>query len=114
MALFFCKTTYNHVNINICLLTIGSNVSDGFVSPVLTLLCHAVNAVLMTMYIATGSNAKEHLVPRVNQKSRNLGLQDPHFWRNLLKAVVNHRNLKASTWRPVFSKKYKYGLWEQL
>jgi hypothetical protein len=88
--------------------------SDGFASPDPMLFCHAFNAVLMTMYIATGSNAKEHLVPRANQKSRSFGLQDPHFWRALLKAVVNHRSLNTSTWRPVFSKKYKYGLWEQL
>jgi hypothetical protein len=60
-------------------LTIGSNTSDGFVSPVPMLLCHALTAVLMTMYIATGSNAKEHLVPRVNQQSSSFGLQDPHF-----------------------------------
>jgi hypothetical protein len=79
-ALSFIKfTAYNYVNINVSSLTIGSNMSDGFASPVPILFCHALNAVLMTMYIAIGSNTKEHLVPRVNQKSTSFGLQDPHF-----------------------------------
>lgn len=65
--------------VNISSLTRGSKTSDGFVSPVPMLVSHAFSAVLMTMYIAIGSNAKEHLIPRVNQQSRSLGLQDPHF-----------------------------------
>lgn len=102
------------LNVNINWLTKGSNTRDGFVSPVSPPVSHVLTALLMTMYTATGSNAKEHLTPRVNHESTSLGLQDPHFWRDLLKAAVNHRTLKASTCRPVFSKKYRYGLWEQV
>jgi hypothetical protein len=66
-------------NINISSLTRGSKTRDGFVSPLPMFVSHALSAVLTTMYIATGSNAKEHLTPRVNHESRSLGLQDPHF-----------------------------------
>lgn len=64
--------------------------------------------------VATGINKIAIHIPAENHANCSFGRKEPHFWINLLHAVVYQSTRNGFICKPVFCSKLKYGTWEHV